>query len=475
MSPVTCSHPLMGRRWGLRVATIAFVLLLFALSAGGPVWGNGAKAPHNVIFDPAAEASWTLEYHGPGDSPDGAMDVAMAANGVTYIAGGIGNATGDIDTSLLKLVDGVPAWPAPKTYDNPDPGFDGAMKMALGPGNTIYTAGMCTGTNGLVDILVLKWSANGAVQWARRYDGPGHGHDQVTAVGVDAAGNVTVSGASLSATTVDWVVVSWSASGARRWTSRYAAGPGQQIVPLDLVVAADGSIYATGRTSATSSEQALTVRYSAAGKTLWKKTYAGPEGLGASTRSMVARPGGGVYVCGNTTSAATGLDGLVMSYTPKGMRDVFALDTGPGGASEQRLKDLTVTSTGQVVAAGSSTSAGNSDCHAVTYSTDGTIAGKLTWPGAWYDEFVAVASDAFGGFYVTGTYRTAVDKAALLTQRGSVLNNGGGWSSLWAPTFVSVNNSAEAIAVRGSTAIVVGRCMNGVAQGDDQLMLGFVY
>jgi hypothetical protein len=475
MSPVTCSHPLMGRRWGLRVATIAFVLLLFALSAGGPVWGNGAKAPHNVIFDPAAEASWTLEYHGPGDSPDGAMDVAMAANGVTYIAGGIGNATGDIDTSLLKLVDGVPAWPAPKTYDNPDPGFDGAMKMALGPGNTIYTAGMCTGTNGLVDILVLKWSANGAVQWARRYDGPGHGHDQVTAVGVDAAGNVTVSGASLSATTVDWVVVSWSASGARRWTSRYVAGSSQRIVPIGLMVAGDGSVYATGETSDVSSEQALTVRYSAAGKTLWKKTYAGPEGLGASTRAMVARPGGGVYVCGSSDSAATGSDGLVMSYTPQGVRRVFALDTGPGGASEQDLNDLAVTSTKQVVAVGSSTSAGNRDCHAVSYSTDGTIAGKITWPGAWSDEFVAVASDAYGGFTMTGTYHTAAGKTAVLTQRGSVLTGGGGWSSLWAPAFVSVNNSAEAIAVRGSTAIVVGRCMNGMAEGEDQLVLGYVY
>ena len=475
MDPVTSSHVPKGRRRSRRLVIAAGALLLFALGAGAPAWGAGAKGPHSIIFDPAAEASWTLEYHGPGDSPDGAMDVAMAANGVTYIAGGIGNTTGDVDTSLLKLVDGVPAWPAPKTYDNPDPGFDGAMKMALGPGNTIYTAGMCTGTNGLVDILVLKWSANGSVRWARRYDGPVHGHDQVTAVGVDAAGNVTVSGASLSATTVDWVVVSWSASGARRWTSRYAAGSSQRIVPIDLMVAGDGSVYVTGVTSNVSSEQALTVRYSAKGKALWKKPYAGPEGLGALTRRAAASPGGGVYVCGSADSAATGPDGLVMSYTPQGVRHVFALDTGPGGASEQDLNDLAVTSTGQVVAVGSSTSAGNQDCHAVSYSTDGTIAGKVTWPGAWSDELVAVATDAFGGFYVTGAYHTAVDKTAVLTQRGSVLNGGGAWSSLWAPAFVSVNNSPEAIAVRGSTAIVVGRCMNGMAEGEDQLVLGYVY
>jgi len=475
MKPGTHTHPKKNRRWSRRLVVAAGALLLFALGAGAPAWAAGAKGPHSIMFDPAAEASWALEYHGPGDSPDAAMDVAMAANGVTYIAGVIGNTTGDGDTSLMKLVNGLPAWPAPKTYDSPDPGFDGAMKMALGPGDTIYTAGMCLGTNGLTDILVLKWSANGAVQWARRYDGPSHGNEQPTAVGVDAAGNVTVSGVSGHGTAVDWAVMSWSASGARRWTSRYTAGTTQQIAPIDLVVAGDGSVYATGSTSAASGEQALTVRYSPTGKTLWKKAYAGPEALGAFTRAAVARPGGGVYVCGYTSSAATGTDGLVMSYTPQGGRDVFALDTGPGGVSEQRLADLAVTSTKQVVAAGSSTSAGNTDCHVVSFSTDGTIAGKVTWPGAWSDEFVAVATDAFGGFYVTGTYHTAVDKSAVLTQRGSVLNGGGGWSSLWAPAFVSVNNSPAAIAVRGSTAIVVGRCMNGMAQGDDQLVLGYVY
>jgi len=137
-----------------------------------------------------------------------------------------------------------------------------------------------------------------------------------------------------------------------------------------------------------------------------------------------------MYVCGTTNSVGTGRDGLVMSYTPEGVRDVFALDTGPGGAFEQRLGDIAVAPTKQVVAVGSSTSGGNDDCHAVSYSTDETIAGKVTVPGTWDDEFVAVATDTFGGFYATGTYRTAADKTAILTTRGSVFTGGGGWSSL---------------------------------------------
>ena len=219
----------------------------------------------------------------------------------------------------------------------------------------------------------------------------------------------------------------------------------------------------------------MTVRYSAAGKALWKKVYQGPAGLGAVTLAAAARPGGGVYVCGMSSSAATGADGFVMSYTPSGARDVFALDTGPGGASDQIFDDLAVTSTGQVVAAGSSTAVGNQDCRVVSYSTAGTIAGQLTVPGAWEDEFVAVAADGFGGFYVTGRYHTAFNRTAIFTARGSVLTGGGGWWSVWTPVFVSDDNEPSAIAVRGSTACVVGESSDGPPQGIDQVVLGFVY
>jgi hypothetical protein len=124
---------------------------------------------------------------------------------------------------------------------------------------------------------------------------------------------------------------------------------------------------------------------------------------------------------------------------------------------------------------GSSTAGGNEDLHAATYTVDGTIAGQATLPGAWEDEFVAVAADAFGGYYATGVYHTAVNKTAIFTARGSVLTGGGGFMSLWAPAFVSDDNEPNAIAVRGTTAVVVGEASEGAAQGVDQVVLGYVY
>lgn len=467
-----CSAP-QDRRWRLRVAITAGVLLLFALAAG-PAWAGGAKGPQKIIFDISATPSWIHDFHGPGASWDSAQDVAIAPNGATYVTGAIG-AGPSADLSLMKLVDGVPAWATPKLYDSPHHSADRGIAIALGPNNTVYTAGDSVGANGMPDILVVKWSSSGAVKWAKRYDGPGHGIDAAKAMVVDSAGNVTVGGYSVGAAGVDWVVVSWSASGAKRWTSRYSSTSPHEIAPMDMVVAGDRSVYATGVSAIPPAITAMTVKYSPSGVTRWKKTYAGPAGLGALTWAAVARPGGGVYVCGSTNSAGTGADGLVMSYTAGGTRDVFALDPGTGGASEQSLRDLAVTSTGRVVAVGFNAAGGNKDLHAATYTVDGTIAGQATLPGAWEDEFVAVTADAFGGYYATGVYHTAVDKTAIFTARGSVLTGGGGFWSLWAPAFVSDDNRPNAIAVRGATAIVVGEASEGAAQGVDQVVLGYVY
>lgn len=463
------------RRRSLRLAVTAGVVLLLTLGVAGPAAAAGTKAPHHIILDPAATPSWTEEFHGVGASFDGAFDVAMAKGGVTYVTGYVEDAAMNADASLMKLVDGAPAWPSPKTYDGPAHSDDVAYRMALGPGGTIYTAGFSIGAGGLPDMLVVKWSSSGAVLWARRYDGPSHGVDQASSLGVDAKGNVSVAGLTASAGGVDWVVVGWSSSGARRWVSRYTASGPHHIVPTSVVVTGDRSVYASGTSSSPGGRAAMTVKHSPAGKVLWKKTYEGPSGLGAEATASVARPGGGVYVCGATDSPATAADGLVVSYTAAGVRDVFALDTGPGGATAQALNDLAVTSTGQVAAVGSSTSAFNQDCHAVWFSTAGTIAGQATLPGAWADEFVAVATDGFGGMYMTGMYHTAISKTAVVTLRGSVLTGGGGWASLWAPAFVSEDNEPRAIDVRGSTACVVGECNEGPAQGIDQLVLGYVY
>jgi hypothetical protein len=464
-------------RLGARMALTLGVMLLLMLASAASAAAAPSNELHRAIFDLTATPSWWHGYQGIGAYDDAALDVVIDKSGAAYVCGELGDAAGDGDASLMKLSGGDPAWPSPKTYDGPAHSTDYAYKVALGPGKSVYTAGGSEGANGKFDVLVLKWSASGAVQWARRYDGPAHDNDQAVAIGVDPAGNVTVAGSSSNGGgDNDWAVVSWSSSGARRWAWRYDGPEHHYDAPTDLVVAGDGSVFVTGYSQVSMGlVTSLTVRLSSWGSKLWQKAYAGPEGSGAEAFAAAARPGGGVFVGGTTSSAATHSDGLVVSYKASGARSVFALDTGSGGATDQSFSDLAVTSTGQVVAVGYSAAGGNSDCHVATYTKDGTLAGQLSLPGAWYDSFSAVAADPFGGYVATGQYRTAVNKSAIVSARGSVLAGGGGWLSIWAPAFVSEDNWPNAVAVQGSTSIVVGAYNDGSPQGRDQAVLGYVY
>ena len=466
-----------GRPWRrrrvLRLSVTATVLLLSTFGVAAPALGADTSGPSRIIFDLNATPSWVREYNGSGNEPDVAEDVVLASPSVAYVCGSTGTGPTS-DATLMKFVDGVPAWPTPRVYNSPDNTFDEAKMLALGPGGTsVYAAGMSARPTTFNDVLVIKWKSNGTRQWARRWDGSGE-IDQPLGIAVDANGNVYVAAASWSGGNYDWMLLSWTSSGTLRWAKRLSLPNGTMGIPTD-VVHDGGSIYVSGYTSSgmMASPEMRTVRYTTAGKIKWSRSYRGAEGAVGS--ALIPRPGGGVYVAGAAMSSATGSDGLVISYTKSGARDVFTLDTGPGGLTHQRFNDVAVAANGMVVAVGSSTTGTNEDCRQVAYSSDGTIIGAVTFPGAWGDAWEAVAADAFGGFYVTGVYHVAADKTAIAVARGSVLEGGGGLTSLWQPALVTEQNRPKAIAVSGTTAVVVGQCSTSVAWGTGQIVLGYTY
>ena len=455
------------------VGLAAGILLLVVLGAAPAAMGRGTDDPARVIFDFAATPSWTHEYHGPGNVPDFAFDVVLASSSVAYVCGDTGSDAAS-DATLMKYVDGAPAWSTPRVYNSPENSYDAVYSLVLAPDKqSVYAAGATARTATLNDVLVVKWKSNGTRQWARRWDSSG-GVDRPAGIDVDRNGNVYVAAVSMTASGYDWSLVSWKSSGAFRWAKRLNLPSGTFGIPRDIAV--DGSnVYVTGFTQdgMMSNPRMRTVRYTTAGAIKWNRAYNATEG--ASANALALRPGGGVYVAGQRISSVTGGDGLVVSYTKSGTRDVFAVDTGPGGFTHQAYNDLAVMSNGMIVAVGMSQTAANQDCHQVAYTSDGTIAATATFPGAWNDEWVAVAADDFGGFYVTGTYHVAAGKTAIAVARGSVLNGGGGFTSLWQPALATQENRANAIAVYGTTAVVVGQCSTNAAYGTDQIVLGYVW
>jgi hypothetical protein len=469
----SCDDSRIGRRPARLLVTLILLGGLALLLLGfAPLAGAGPRA---LIFDAFATPSWTATLAGPGPHYDRGADVVTYGKNIVFVAGSQTNAAFDI--SLTRYRGAVAQWT--KTYDGPAHSSDAAFCMALSPdGKAVYIAGSSLNAAGMSDVVVLKRSTkNGRLLWARRYDGRAHLMEEPREIVVDRRGNVTVVGATQrSATDADALAVSWTAKGKRRFIWRRDGGAHTYDFAYDIVANDDGTYIVAGQVGLPGGTQgALTVRLSAKGKVLWLDKYAGPAGTGAMAQSVVARPGGGYYVGGSCTQVATGVDGLVLRYTKRGRRTVFAVDTGAGGTSSQGLMDLAVASTRAVVGVGFSSAGGSSDCHSVAWRANGTLIGAPSIGGPFDDAVYTVATDAFGGYYAVGHAGAAPGDQKIVVLRGSVLTGGGGFVSVWGGPVASIANTATAVAVRDVTAYVVGLYESGGPTGVDQVLLTYIY
>ena len=451
--------------------SVAMALLLLATLALALL--AGASTAEAVIIDNSADPAWTGTIAGPGSTTDEAYDVALAGGGVTFVTGKIAND----DISLTKFVDGVISWT--KVYDSPYHAQDAAYKLAVGRGGVVYTVGSSYRASwDNSDLILIKWSAaSGKVLWARRYDGPAHRNDSGRDVGVDRRGNVTVTGTSDDGNgKQDWLVRNYSPSGAVRWTKRLDVGIGAH--PAGLFVAGDDSVYIAGYEQRSIpnvgiQNRSVTMRFSPSGRSLWKKTYLGPEGSGAFVYALAKRPGGGVYACGYAITAASGADGLVVGYSSTGTRKAFVLGSAAGN---QEFRDVAVTSTGYVVAVGSSSANDVSDPYYVVYKSDGTVSSSGTAVGSGVDSYRAVAADGFGGFYIAGSRHLPSDDQVLTIMRRSTITNGGMFDFAWGAGYASSETRPTSIAVRGSTVSVAGLFReNPSGPNIDQVVLTWVW
>jgi hypothetical protein len=86
-----------------------------------------------------------------------------------------------------------PSWLA--TYDGPGSNATGsAYRLARDASGNLYVAGRITWARQDESFILLKCDPSGRELWRALYDGPGRGPDDLRALAVDGAGNVSVDG-----------------------------------------------------------------------------------------------------------------------------------------------------------------------------------------------------------------------------------------------------------------------------------------
>jgi hypothetical protein len=310
----------------------------------GSSQGGGSDAPNTdiamVAFSSADGAfRWDALYDYAGYD-DSAVAVAPdpGSYGKVYVAGAARDSASWRYVTLAYDSLGDTLWT--RVYDG-GYGNSRPRAMAVTPGGkgsgTVHVTGSSQGPSkaGDLDYLTVCYSADGTGQWTARYDG-GSGDDIAYAVAVaptggKGSGTVHVTGSSQGPSrgdlsTLDYLTVTYSATGVELWSHRYDNGRTDLAVSIGTDTA--GGVYVTGASYGAVPDTSFdyaTIKYQnpAAPPAGW--TGLAPLPLPAYTGAWLACNGDGrVYACRGFRSFD------FASYDPAGNSWTTLAPIGPG-------------------------------------------------------------------------------------------------------------------------------------------------
>jgi hypothetical protein len=307
------------------------------------------------------------------------------------------------------------------------------------------------------------------VLWQAIYDAAET--DNAVAVAVDPAGNVVVAGNSYGTINYDeygsdFLVVKYSPSGARFWAARYDGFMNAEDYPSALTVDSAGNIYVTGHSDFESPDsgvrQFATLKYDPSGRELWRNWHVSQQYDGS--RSLAVDTNGSVYITTLATGPFSGRDIGFIKYDALGNRIVAARYSGPGNADDLP-STLALGPGGEVYVAGTTSGEAGLDFVLVKYGQN-AVAGLPTITEAPRGLDIGVGSNAFFSVTVSGDapllYQWLFNGVAIEGATNQTLaltsvqfSNGGSYAVRVANARGSVLSAAAVLLVQAPPSILV--------------------
>lgn len=294
-------------------------------------------------------------------------------------------------------------------YNGPGNAYDAASAIAIDNAGNIYVTGPSCGLGPWEDYATVKYDSLGVEQWVARYNGPFNYADIALAIALDTAGNVYVTGQSDGAGTwEDYATIRYDASGVEQWVARYNGPGGDYDAAYAIAVDNAGNVYVTGQSDASytcdTSEDYATVRYDSLGVEQWVARYNGPGNSTDLAMALVLDAAGNIYVTGGSTGSGTGFDYATVKYDASGVEQWVARYDGPVSGYDMAYA-IAVDNAGYIYVTGYSVGSGTSEDYAtVKYDSLGVEQWVVRYngPGNSTDWASAIALDAAGNSYITG-------------------------------------------------------------------------
>jgi hypothetical protein len=166
-----------------------------------------------------------------------------------------------------------------------------------------------------LQIKKASLSDNAAYFWVERYSGPLNSWNRATAIAMDSAGNVYVTGISwVEDNADDYATIKYDTDGNVIWEARYNGSSNSSDFAHAIAVDVAGNVYVTGKSKDVTNYDYATVKYDSGGNELWVAHYNG-TGNGADIAEYIAVDAtGNVYVTGQSDNAGESSDYATIKY-----------------------------------------------------------------------------------------------------------------------------------------------------------------
>jgi hypothetical protein len=290
-----------------RVVVLACCLVAAAAlsAAAAALAGTARSSPGSTVWK---------QTPSPGTSADRLLYCVTPRDGSVIAAGVTHGASDDVWVTRYSAT-GDLLWS--RTWDGPDGLDDRPTGIAFDGAVSISVATQRTGSS--CDTAVLRYGNDGSPGWARVYDLGGS--DAPVGIGYEAGPGIYVA-ANSSGAGADQIVTAKldRDTGSLLWTSSYGGTLG--ATASDLYVTYNGDLYVAGALSTGGdSSEALLLRMSYLGETVWAQTWDGPGVVDGWTHIRPDHTGVNALFVAGRTGSETSRDVAVARYTAGGDRD----------------------------------------------------------------------------------------------------------------------------------------------------------
>ncbi|UCE19320.1 MAG: SBBP repeat-containing protein, partial [Gemmatimonadota bacterium] len=356
-------------------------------------------------YNSSGEKQWTSRYNGPENSYDKPTALAVDDSGNVYVTGKCGGTDTGTDYVTIKYdAGGIQQWVV--SYDGPKGRYDIPSALAIDNSGNVFVTGGCEVPGCGYDYATLKYTPNGEEAWITHFNGTGNDNDKATALTVDDAGNVYVTGHSIgSKTGNDFGTIKYSPEGDREWVVRYNGSRNCWDEATALTVDGSGNIYVTGKSlSPSTSYDYATVKYNEDGFQQWAARYNGPGNLLDYATAIAVDNSGNIYVTGYSKRSDTAYDYLTVGYSAVGLERWVDRYNGSGNFLDYPTA-IAVDGSGNIYVTGYGKGLVTwYDYTTIKYDATGTRQWIARYHGLGNheDRAFAMAVDTYGNVYVTG-------------------------------------------------------------------------